>query len=116
MINMVQQPPILLKQRYQILEKLGQGGFGAVYKAKDLQFSSAFRAIKEMDETQIGQPDKQEAITAFQKEAQMLAGLMHPNLPRIYDHFEEQQRWYLVMDYIDGETLEQHLIKAPQGK
>src|SRR5579859_5991400 len=105
----------LLKQRYQILAKLGQGGFAAVYKAKDLQFSSAFRAIKEMDEAQLSPQEKQEAIAAFQQEADMLARLMHPNLPRIYDYFEERQRWYLVMDYIDGETLEQVLARAPEG-
>src|SRR5436190_737771 len=108
--------PALLKQRYRILEKLGQGGFAAVYKAKDLQFSSALRAIKEMDDRLLGSQEVQEAIAAFQQEAHMLAGLMHPNLPRIYDYFEEQQHWYLVMDYIDGATLETVLARSPQGK
>lgn len=106
----------LLKQRYQIMAKLGQGGFAAVYKAKDLQFSSALRAIKEMDDHQLSPQEKQEAITTFQQEAHMLARLMHPNLPRIYDYFEEQQCWYLVMDYIDGETLEKVLARSPQRK
>lgn len=106
----------LLKQRYEILEKVGQGGFGAVYKAKDLLFSSALRAIKEMDDHQLSPQERQEAIAAFRREAHMLARLMHPNLPRIYDHFEEQQRWYLVMDYVDGRTLDHVLSKSPEGK
>lgn len=56
-----------------------------------------------------------EAIDAFKREAVLLAGLMHQNLPRIYDHFTEGGRWYLVMDFIEGETLEVHLSKMPGG-
>src|SRR5215469_7967491 len=107
---------ILLKQRYQILEKVGQGGFAVVYKAKDIQLSSALRAIKEIDDQQLSPQERQEAIAAFDLEGQILARLMHPNLPRIYDHFEERQHWYLVMDYIEGETLEKVLSKSPQGR
>src|SRR5689334_13786289 len=46
------------------------------------------------------------AIEAFKREALLLAGLHHQSLPRIHDHFCEAGRWYLVMDYIEGETLE----------
>jgi outer membrane protein assembly factor BamB/tRNA A-37 threonylcarbamoyl transferase component Bud32 len=106
----------LLRQRYQIVEKLGQGGFAAVYKARDIQFPFALRAIKEMNDDQLNAQEKQNAITAFRQEAHILARLMHPNLPRIYDHFEEQQRWYLVMDYIEGETLETLLARSPNGR
>ena len=106
----------LLKQRYQIMDKLGQGGFAAVYKAQDLQFLRAFRAIKEMHDAHLNPQEKQEAVTAFQQEAQILARLIHPNLPRIYDYFEERQRWYLIMDYLDGETLDKVLARTPKGK
>ena len=106
---------MILKQRYQIMTKLGQGGFAAVYKAQDLQLQPSLRAIKEMDDTLLNPQEKNQAIAAFQQEANILARLMHPNLPRIYDYFAEQQHWYLVMDYIDGETLETLLAKAPQG-
>jgi outer membrane protein assembly factor BamB/tRNA A-37 threonylcarbamoyl transferase component Bud32 len=114
--SLITGPHILLKQRYQVLEKVGQGGFAAVYKVKDLQLLSALRAIKEMDDRQLSPQERQEAIAAFDQEALILARLMHPNLPRIYDHFEEQRRWYLVMDYIEGETLDKILARSPQGK
>lgn len=106
----------ILKQRYQIVRKIGQGGFGAVYQANDLHLRSASRAVKEMSEALLVPQERQEALAAFQQEAALLAGLMHPNLPRIYDHFEEQQRWYLVMDYIEGETLDLVLARSPQEK
>src|ERR1700731_3590432 len=51
----------------------------------------------------------QEAIENFKREAHLLASLQHPNLPSIYDHFEESGRWYLVMNFIQGETLEDYL-------
>lgn len=107
---------ILLKQRYQVLEKVGQGGFAVVYKAKDIQLSHALRAIKEIDDQQLSPQERQEAIAAFDREGLMLARLMHPNLPRVYDHFEERRHWYLVMDYIEGETLEKILSRSPQGR
>src|SRR5206468_3453730 len=52
---------------------------------------------------------------AFRQEALLLADLMHPNLPRIHDHFSEAGNWYLVMDYIEGENLEEYLAKQPGG-
>ncbi len=105
-----------LKQRYRIVEKLGQGGFGAIYKVEDMLFNDATRAVKEMGMRGLSPQETQEAIVAFRNEALLLANLAHPNLPRIYDHFEEHGRWYLVMDYIHGETLEKRLAGAPGGK
>jgi F-box protein 11 len=102
-----------LKQRYQILQKLGQGGFGAIYKVEDALFGHTVRAVKEMGMRGLNATETQEAIAAFHQEATLLANLSHPNLPRIYDHFEEHGRWYLVMDYIEGETLATHLEKLP---
>ncbi|GCE24192.1 protein kinase domain-containing protein [Dictyobacter kobayashii] len=104
-----------LKQRYHILQKLGQGGFGAIYKAADLLFNDTPRAVKEMGMRGLDEQETKEAIVAFRNEATLLANLSHPNLPRIYDHFEERGRWYLVMDYIEGETLEKRLEMAPGG-
>lgn len=106
----------LLRQRYRVLKKLGEGGFGAIYQVEDLSFSSALRAVKEMRLYHIDPQEMGEAIAAFKQEAMLLAGLMHPNLPRIYDHFEERGRWYLVMDYVEGETLERLLEQSPEKK
>jgi serine/threonine protein kinase len=99
--------PALLKQRYRILTAIGQGGFGAIYQAEDTHFPNhPKRAVKEMLMQSRDPHEQQQAIEAFKQEALLLAGLMHPNLPRIYEYFEEAGRWYLVMDYINGETLE----------
>jgi hypothetical protein len=51
------------------------------------------------------------ATEAFKTEAQLLAGLIHPNLPRIYDQFSEQGSWYLVMGFIEGEPLSEYLTR-----
>jgi serine/threonine protein kinase len=87
---------------------------GAVYLAEDQRFGGAPRAIKELSQNGLSAQEAQEAALAFKHEADLLARLIHPNLPRIYDHFDEQGRWYLTMDYIAGETLEQRLRKLPQ--
>ncbi len=105
-----------LKGRYRILEKLGQGGFGAIYKVEDLLFNGAIKAVKEMGMRGLNPQETQNAIDSFKNEAVLLANLAHPNLPQIYDHFEDHGRWYLVMDYIDGETLATRLEKVAGGK
>jgi serine/threonine protein kinase/ribosomal protein L40E len=104
-------PNYLLKQRYQIQTQLGQGGFGAVYQAADTQLGDRLVAIKEMSQFSLRASERAQAIDAFRQEAILLAGLTHPNLPRVYEQFEELTRWYLVMDFIEGETLEDRLSK-----
>ncbi|HLI69621.1 MAG TPA: serine/threonine-protein kinase [Ktedonobacteraceae bacterium] len=106
----------LLKQRYRVLVQVGKGGFGAVYKAADLQFSNRLVAIKEMSQQNLTPQELVEATIAFKREATLLASLTHPNLPRIYEQFTDAGRWYLVMDFIEGETLEDYILKIPGGK
>lgn len=89
----------LLKERYRILDILGQGGMGAVYRAMDenLEISVAIKENAFLSEDYARQ---------FQREAKVLASLRHPNLPRVFDTFViDQQAQYLVMDYIEGEDL-----------
>jgi len=69
-----------------------------------------------MSQSGLNPQELNEAVDAFKHEAVLLAGLMHQHLPRIYDHFTDGGRWYLVMDFIEGETLEDHLSKANGGR
>ena len=103
------QPNEVLRQRYRIMNLVGKGGFGAVYKAADLQLGDRIVAVKEMSQSNLKPDEIVEAVNSFKQEALMLAGLMHQNLPRIYDHFSEGGRWYLVMDFIEGDTMEEYL-------
>jgi len=92
--------------RYYLLERVGQGGMGAVYKALDTTMQQKVVAVKEMSQRGLTGSDLRDAITAFSSESAMLARLDHRSLPHIYQQFEEAGRRYLVMDFIEGETLE----------
>ncbi|NWG19352.1 MAG: protein kinase [Chloroflexi bacterium] len=97
---------MVLQGRYVIEQKLGQGGMGAVYRARDLRLSTVTWAIKEMSQSQITGPlELQQARVAFQQEAELLAGLSHPGLPRVVDHFEQDGKAYLVMEFVPGGSL-----------
>ena len=103
-------PKGMLANRYIIVQKVGQGGMGAVYQATDTRLGHKLVAVKEMSDAAITDPlEKQQARQAFEREAQMLARLNHPNLPRVTDHFSEGGKQYLVMDFIEGQTLEEIL-------
>ena len=106
----------LLKQRYRILGPVGQGGFGAVYKAEDTQFDGRLVAIKEINLSVLTAQEVIEATDAFNREVLLLSGLAHPHLPRLCDHFTDAEHWYLVIDFIEGETLEQYLDKTLNGR
>jgi tetratricopeptide (TPR) repeat protein len=108
-------PNLLLKHRYRIVTQVGKGGFSSVYKAEDIQFGNRVLAVKEMSQHGLSQKEIDEAAQAFEREALLLARLKHPYLPSIYDHFNEAERWYLVMDFIEGNTLEEHLNAALGG-
>jgi len=108
--------PFVLKQRYRVLNLLGTGGFGTVYKAEDITLGNRLVAVKEMNEIGLSANELIEAVKNFEHEALILASLHHPNLPHIYDHFKENNHWYLIMDFIEGETLDDYLKKAPGKK
>lgn len=105
-----------LRGRYRVLHVIGRGGMGAVYMGMDIQLGDRLVAIKEMSQSALSSEEAQTAADQFKQEAHMLAGLHHPNLPSIYDHFSEHQRWYLVMSFVQGTTLQEDLKYAPDGK
>jgi eukaryotic-like serine/threonine-protein kinase len=102
----------LLNRRYLLLSRLGKGGMGVVYKAADTFLGNRPIAIKEMRQSQLSLQDVARASAAFRQEAVLLASLSHQNLPRIYDHFSEQGNSYLVMEFINGDTLADILRQA----
>ena len=108
------QPNAVLAGRYIIVRKVGGGGMGAVYQATDQRIQGKLWAIKEMSDAAITNPlDRQQAIDAFRREAQLLATLDHGNLPKVSDYFTEGGRHYLVMGFVQGRTLEEVLHSAP---
>jgi serine/threonine protein kinase len=94
---------------YRILEPLGKGGMGALYLAADTGAFDRKCVVKELlDYYDPTDPDEaQRAQARFETEARLLARLSHPGIPRIYSYFSEAGRHYIVMEYIEGETLEQ---------
>ena len=105
----------LLNRRYKIIEKVGSGGFSCVYKGKDTSFENLFVAIKELSLKSLDEKQRLENIENFKHEANMLVKLKHPNLPYIHDIFNEDESWYIVMDFIEGETLENYLKSKKSG-
>ena len=99
----------MLQGRYRLLTQVGVGGFGVVYRAVDTQSDDTIVAIKQINLRGLSPQKMIEATDAFNREVQHLTPLQHPNLPRIYDQFTDPDHWYLVMEFIEGETLEHYL-------
>ena len=106
-------PDTILRERYKILELIGQGGMGAVYRAEDLRLSGRMCAIKEVLPVGMAYEDEIEAYREqFFQEASILARLDHPNLPKVSDYFSDEGREYLVMDFVEGLDLREIINEA----
>jgi hypothetical protein len=108
----------LLNSRYEIVRRIGGGGMGAVYLAKDRHLGDAPRAVKEMIETHLEESQHEKAIGDFKRESLLLTSLEHPSIPTIYDYFYDEQanRFYLVMKFISGGDFSSRLRSAPGGR
>lgn len=106
-------PGTILRSRYRIVELVGQGGMGAVYRADDLRLEGRVCAVKEVCPESYGDPNLiAQAQEQFRREAQVLARLDHPNLPKVSDYFSEGGRDYLVMDFVPGQDLKTVMDEA----
>jgi outer membrane protein assembly factor BamB/predicted Ser/Thr protein kinase len=107
-------PGTILLGRYEVAAVMGGGGQGAVYQARDRNFPAARRlvAVKEMHVTAADPSQRAASIRTFQREANLLATLSHPAIPKVYEFFDQNDRAYIVMEYINGSDLEALLVKT----
>jgi serine/threonine protein kinase len=94
--------------QYQVLELLGKGGMGEVWRARDTRLNRDV-ALKVLPEAFANSADR---LARFQREAQVLASLNHPNIAVIYDLVESEGEQVLVMEMVEGETLADKLKRA----
>src|SRR5215203_2367431 len=108
----------VLNGRYEIVRRIGGGGMGAVYLAKDRNLGDAPRAVKEMVESHLDPAQHEKAIGDFKRESLLLTSLEHPCIPTIYDYFYDDLsgRFYLVMKYISGGDLASRMRAAVGGR
>src|SRR5262245_38568530 len=88
---------------YRILEKLGEGGMGAVYKARDTHLDR-FVAIKVLPAERVANPERKKR---FVQEAKTASALNHPNIIHIYDIDQQEAIDFIAMEYVQGRTLDQ---------
>lgn len=105
----VLRPGTLVAGKYEIVEELGRGGMGVVYKAEDLKLKR-FVALKFLPPYLMDSPELKDR---FLVEAQAAAALNHPNICVIHVVGEDEARPYIAMEFVDGETLKDRLRKGP---
>jgi serine/threonine protein kinase/outer membrane protein assembly factor BamB len=108
-------PGTILDNRYKVIRIIERGGMGAVYKAEDLRLN-IICAVKEMRENFEREEHRKYAIERFKDEALILSKLRHPNIPRVSDYFIENNRYFIVMDFVEGDTLFKILNSRPNKR
>jgi len=103
--------PLVLQNRWQLIEQLGQGGMGTVYKAYDLRLSNRLCVVKKLRVDFFREEDRNKALAFFEREKAVLSALKHPNIVLVHDYFEECGNYYLVMEYVDGDNLQERLLQ-----
>ncbi|MBD3881409.1 pentapeptide repeat-containing protein [Phormidium tenue FACHB-886] len=105
---------LLLRNRYRVVQALGQGGFGATFLSKDESLpGSPYCVIKQLRPAASSSAVLQMARDLFQREAKTLGKVgNHPQVPRLLDYFEANQEFFLVQEYISGSTLQQEVKRS----
>lgn len=104
----------VLQNRYQLERKLGAGGMSTVYLARDLRFGETERhcAVKEMVNAATDSETRRLNLDNFTREANLLASITHPAIPKVYDFFSQDSKSFLVLEFIDGVDLEQYWART----
>src|SRR5712691_11286335 len=103
----------LFDGRYLLLDEVGRGSFSRVWRAEDVRDHHRLVAVKQLRQTGLPATMRGTARQAFRREAAILAHLCHERIPRFYEASLGGSLWYLVIDYIEGETLESYLKRKP---
>ena len=108
------QAGVTLAKRYAIQDVIGIGGMGSVYRARDMHFPSVTKlvAVKEMINSAPDPLVRETIVQNFEREANLLATLQHPSIPRISDYFTVESRSYLVLEFIHGKDMEAIINEA----
>lgn len=107
-------PDQILHDRYRVVSLMGAGGMGAVYRAYDPVLNRPV-AVKQLQPDPLTGQTPEQIQQQFLREAQSLAALHHPNLPRVTDYFIDGNLHYLVMDFIEGKSLQELLLETSGG-
>lgn len=108
------QPNSVIAGRYQVIRLVGQGGMSNLYLCYDRKYNNAVVVVKEMTASYSDPKEQQMAVDLFHREAKLLASLNHRHIPKVYDYFQFAGKYYLSMEFIDGEDLAQRL-EAQKG-
>ena len=105
----------ILVDRYVIQDVIGVGGMGSVYLARDQHFPNVVKlvAVKEMINRAPDSLVRKTIVQNFEREANILAAINHPSIPRIYDYFTSGNRSYLALEFINGKDLEAIINETP---
>jgi serine/threonine-protein kinase len=115
-------PPLpngtVLQNRYRLLSILGQGGFGRTYLAENQGRFNELCVLKELLPPQGGGYALEKSEELFQREAETLYQIQHPQIPRFWENFKQDQRFFLVQEYVEGQTyrtlLDRRKAQGPQ--